>query len=65
MGEFVNVSWAVVLVKSIGAANGWKQEGWWRVVQVNYIKPPSTYQETQNSVPENFTNLLAELKPVL
>jgi len=26
MGELVNVSWVVVLVKSIGAANGWKQE---------------------------------------
>ena len=27
MGELVNVSWAVVLVKSIGAANGWIEEG--------------------------------------
>ena len=27
MDELVNVSWAVVLVKSIGAANAWIEEG--------------------------------------
>ena len=34
MSELVNVSWAVELVKSIGAAIRWKRQGAWRIIQV-------------------------------
>jgi len=56
MSELVNVSWAVVLAKSIGAARG---EGGLRVTHTNYINVSGHKYipcNSRDSVSEKFTN---------